>query len=463
MNVLYSQIEQEIVDRLEPLTAQNTIDVIALPENQADYERPFLHGRVVVAYKSSDFGAVRSTHQVNQDEKIQIEVIIQSRKLKGSTGLHSITEAIKRRLLGFDPTDCSKLYLVNNTFKEFNNDSGLWLYSLVFECRYTLVENAEYGTEQVLEQINFEYNEEFPSIPAIPFPGTFPNPPIENYKGDIAYWDGEVWRRLHPGEDGYVLATRGEGEVPEWVEPQAGAQGPQGPQGVPGQDGADGQDGQDGAPGQDGQDGADGLSAYEIAINNGFEGTELEWLDSLRGADGQDGQDGTNGTNGADGQDGADGADGADGLSAYEVALANGFVGTQAQWLSSLKGEKGDKGETGPTGATGPTGPNGPLNDLSDVTITGVTGGDVLQYNATTSQWVNSPAYWTIDLMDESSVEFYTVQATKINSITNIVGSPTITIADDGSPYTLTNTIASGSKVTVTSDIPSVIKLNITY
>lgn len=30
------------------------------------------------------------------------------------------------------------------------------------------------------------------------------------------------------------------------------------------------------------------------------------------------------------------------GYSAYEVALLNGFEGTEAEWLASLKGEKGD-------------------------------------------------------------------------------------------------------------------------
>ncbi|MGN0797859.1 MAG: S1C family serine protease [Christensenellales bacterium] len=45
-----------------------------------------------------------------------------------------------------------------------------------------------------------------------------------------------------------------------------------------------------------------GLSAYEIAVQNGFEGTEAEWLESLKGADGADGVDGSNGLNGADGQ-----------------------------------------------------------------------------------------------------------------------------------------------------------------
>lgn len=71
--------------------------------------------------------------------------------------------------------------------------------------------------------------------------------------------------------------------------------------------------------------GQNGLSAYEIAKNGGFIGTEEEWLKSLKGADGakgekgeqglqgiqgekgQNGKDGTNGTNGIDGIDGKDG------------------------------------------------------------------------------------------------------------------------------------------------------------
>ena len=50
-----------------------------------------------------------------------------------------------------------------------------------------------------------------------------------------------------------------------------------------------------------GKDGEDGKSAYEIALENGFEGTEAEWLDSLRGKDGKDGKDGLNGKDGIDG------------------------------------------------------------------------------------------------------------------------------------------------------------------
>ena len=46
-----------------------------------------------------------------------------------------------------------------------------------------------------------------------------------------------------------------------------------------------------------------GKSAYEIAVENGFVGTEIEWLNSLNGNDGNDGQDGTDGQDGQDGKD----------------------------------------------------------------------------------------------------------------------------------------------------------------
>lgn len=90
-----------------------------------------------------------------------------------------------------------------------------------------------------------------------------------------------------------------------------------------------------GGNGINGKDGENGLSAYELAVQNGFAGTLTEWLESLKGADGKDGISGTNGT------DGKNGIDGKDGLSAYEIAVKNGYVGTESEWLNSLKGENG--------------------------------------------------------------------------------------------------------------------------
>ncbi len=47
------------------------------------------------------------------------------------------------------------------------------------------------------------------------------------------------------------------------------------------------------------------------------------------------------------------------GASAYEIAVAYGFIGTEAAWLESLKGERGAKGEQGEQGIQGEQGEPG--------------------------------------------------------------------------------------------------------
>lgn len=74
---------------------------------------------------------------------------------------------------------------------------------------------------------------------------------------------------------------------------------------------------------------------------------------------------GPQGIQGPKGDTGNAGADGADGDSAYAVAVSNGFVGTEAQWLASLVGAQGPKGDTGPAG------PPGDPNLLADIAFTG--------------------------------------------------------------------------------------------
>ena len=95
--------------------------------------------------------------------------------------------------------------------------------------------------------------------------------------------------------------------------------------------------------------GKDGKSAYEIAVEYGFVGTEAEWLKSLKGVDGKNGIDGLPGKDGKDGADGLpgrDGINGTDGKSAYIIAVEHGFTGTENEWLQSLKGADGRDGIT---------------------------------------------------------------------------------------------------------------------
>ena len=99
----------------------------------------------------------------------------------------------------------------------------------------------------------------------------------------------------------------------------------------------------------------DSAAAY-YCVNRNW--TSMKGKDGKDGADGKNGKDGKNGTNGKDGAKGDpgvkgdSGATGNNGLSAYEIAKADGYTGTEEEWIASLKGDPGAKGDTGVAGTS---------------------------------------------------------------------------------------------------------------
>lgn len=115
---------------------------------------------------------------------------------------------------------------------------------------------------------------------------------------------GPVGERGMPGDVGPQGPQGERGDVgPQGPAGEKGDRGPQGdvgPAGPPGESikgdpGPEGPRGPAGVDGKDGADGRDGKSAYEIAIEKGYQGTELQWMESLRGKDGAAGKDGRDG------------------------------------------------------------------------------------------------------------------------------------------------------------------------
>lgn len=74
------------------------------------------------------------------------------------------------------------------------------------------------------------------------------------------------------------------------------------------------------------------------------------------------------------GKDGENGKDGIPGKSAYEIATDGGYEGTEMQWVASLKGEKGDTGEQGEKGDKGDRGDKGEKGDTGENGIDGADG-----------------------------------------------------------------------------------------
>jgi hypothetical protein len=86
-----------------------------------------------------------------------------------------------------------------------------------------------------------------------------------------------------------------------------------------------------GEQGPKGDQGDTGLSAYNVAVQNGFNGNMVAWLATLVGPQGEKGNPGAPGLDGINGKDGAPGLEGKDG--------APGLQGEQ--------GPQGPKGEPG--------------------------------------------------------------------------------------------------------------------
>lgn len=115
---------------------------------------------------------------------------------------------------------------------------------------------------------------------------------------------------------------------------------------------------------------ANGLSAYELAVENGFVGTLPQWLASLTGPAGQTGPAGPTGLTGLTGAQGIQGVPGPTGPQGGQGPQGD----TGATGPTGLTGETGPAGPIGLTGNTGATGPQGPKGDTGDTGPAGATG-----------------------------------------------------------------------------------------
>ena len=126
--------------------------------------------------------------------------------------------------------------------------------------------------------------------------------------------------------------------------------------------------------------GQNGKSAYEIAVENGFEGTEQEWLESLKGEPGEPGTSGSDGQNGAAGQDGVGVKDAEiNDKGELVITLTNGqvlnlgvVVGADGE--QGPEGPQGKPGEDGEDGEQGPEGPQGEPGENGEDGVQGPAG-----------------------------------------------------------------------------------------
>lgn len=194
---------------------------------------------------------------------------------------------------------------------------------------------------------------------------------------------------------------------PQGPQGESGSQGIAGPEGAAGAAGAQGPQGSpgiQGPPGEAAAQGEDGLSAYEIAVIQGFAGTEAQWVASLVGAPGASGAQGVPGADGAQGATGAAGPPG-----------ATGAAGAQGP-----PGDPGAPGADGVDGAVGPQGDPGPAGPPGDVSAAWPIGSVYISVLATNPATLLGLGTWsllcpgrTLVCLDSGDADFDTLRETR--------------------------------------------------
>lgn len=157
----YAELEDAIVARLSTLTP--AVEIEALPDTPAKFNKPFSKPRVTVAYRSSEYSkeVVRGLPmlldigQSVQQEFASVEIVIQGRTVRGTAGCHAVKTAVMERLLGFTPPNWGRITAESYKFIDQNEKDGVFSYALTILTETRSVPKADAENLPTLQELTF--------------------------------------------------------------------------------------------------------------------------------------------------------------------------------------------------------------------------------------------------------------------------------------------------------------------
>ena len=152
----YETLENEIVARLTPFVTVG-ITVEKIPELESERTKPLpTKAKFTVIYAGSEYGSSLSTSQVSQEEKIFIQVLIESTFLRGSLGVYNLASVLKKALTGFQPSGCRRIQVTKHHTiggEEAQKINNMWNYNVIFQTTSIHVEDFEEDLTLILKKI----------------------------------------------------------------------------------------------------------------------------------------------------------------------------------------------------------------------------------------------------------------------------------------------------------------------
>lgn len=124
------------------------------PENPEKYQLTHPKGAFLISYVGGAFGPSMDDAVIVQERKVRVVITTLYLQLNGRDGILDRLDQLRAALVGFTPTHCNKLAVVDEKF--IRQEKGLWSYATVFEATTLQVEDVTFDTETPATAIVFE-------------------------------------------------------------------------------------------------------------------------------------------------------------------------------------------------------------------------------------------------------------------------------------------------------------------
>lgn len=135
----YGAIEDEIVAFLTTRLADDTLEIIAMPETEAEFPKSYNKRRLIVAFNGEDANPNQNLYATVHNTAISFAISVQGKFLRGVNGVYKLAEDVKQTLIGFRPANVTQLEYVSHKF--MRNDKDIFEYVIDFKTEGTRIQN----------------------------------------------------------------------------------------------------------------------------------------------------------------------------------------------------------------------------------------------------------------------------------------------------------------------------------
>jgi hypothetical protein len=164
----YELLEDEVVTRLQPFsTVGITIERLPQTESERKQVNP-ADARFTVIYAGSEYEGTNSTAQIVQNEKVFVQVLIESTFLRGPRGIYTLASVLKKALTGFRPQNLTRLQVSKHHTigsPEAVKKDNMWQYQVIFQGTNLHVEDFTEDISVLVQKITYENGSDTFDVP----------------------------------------------------------------------------------------------------------------------------------------------------------------------------------------------------------------------------------------------------------------------------------------------------------